>query len=254
MRLACDCVRRRNRYPFRMRILCLALAFGFCLAPPAPAQDRLGPRDVTDLAAMAHLQRGAMSDRLRAIVPGFRLRASRPLDIPGDPFLWVLNAAFGAPGERLPAGLIHCVRFGLATRDLLTSHSASDPAVFPIFTTLRVEADDAEVWPEDAVALMRCSFAWDDARRIAPWSEAEAATIVHPGSDDGFATVTRRDDAMIQAESGRHIRPQFGEDGFRLTGRDGPRGGHYWFESLTVSRQITHQRVALRVFLLGGGM
>lgn len=216
----------------------------------ASAQERLEPSDVAALARSVHLPRADIVDQLTDIAPGFRLRPSRTPGIAEDPFLWTLSAAFGAATGPLPAGFVHCVRYGLATRDILSSHAASDPLVFPIVTALRIETDDLEVWPDDAVALMRCSFAWDDAGRLIPWAEAEAADIIA----GDFAQVTRVDDAAIRAQSGSHILPQYGETGFRLAGRDGPRESYYWVERLMVSRQISHQRVMLRVFLLGGGV
>lgn len=241
--------RLRIKLPrMHLRVLLPLIALLWPLS--APAQERLHPTDVTELARSVHLPRADIVEHLAIIAPGFRLRPSRTPDIAEDPFLWTLNAEFGAATGPLPAGFVHCVRYGLATRDILASHTASDPQVFPIFTALRIETDDLTVWPDDAIALMRCSFAWDDARRLTPWAEAEAAGIIA----DDFAQVTRVDDALIRAQSGSHILPQYGETGFRLAGRDGPRESYYWVERLMVSRQISHQRVMLRVFLLGGGV
>ena len=231
-----------------MRGLSIAL---ICLAltGPALAQDRLEGGAVFALAEAAHLGGEAVADRVADIAPGLSDLDPRAPDS-ADPMLWVFTAAFGAPGPDRPAGLIHCARYGLDTRDRLAAHAASDPVVFPLVAALRPGTDDAALWPADAIAVMRCSFSWDDARRLTPWTEAEARVAIGPG----FASLDRTDDATLRAEAGDHIRPQYGPGGFRLEARDRARDGHVWLERATAIRQLSHQRVSFRVYLLGGSV
>jgi len=230
-----------------MRMVVLVLLL---LSAPvrALAQEAVPRAIFLDLATEAHRPMSQIADTLSDGLPQFRTLPIGALAPSSDPFFAVLEGAFGAPGAQRHAGLVHCARYGIDTRDLLTSRPASDPAVFPILSALRAATDDPEVWPPDAIALFRCTVAWDDARRLRPWAEATARALVVPN----FAILARRDDAMIRAEAGDHIGARYGADGFRLTGRDDPRSSHMWLESLTVSREISHQRVTFRAFLLGG--
>ena len=210
------------------------------------------PGAVEDLTGQAHFGEMAFLAELQAHVPGFLARSGPP-DVSAtedDPFYWVIQGSFGAPGGRIPAGLVHCARYGLAIRDQMAARRVSDPEVFPLLTATRAERDDLEIWPEEAVALLRCSFAWDDALRLRPWTEDEAHALLALG----FAETVRVDDTVIRAEEGEHIRAQYGADGYRLVGRDGPRSSYHWVERVQVVRQISHQRVSFRVFLMGGGV
>jgi hypothetical protein len=220
-------------------------ALVLCLLPlSAAAQDQIRAADILGLADDLHRAPAALTAELARVAPQFRITRTRALDVPGDPFLALIDGAFGPRGGPRPAGLVHCARYGIETRDLLASHPASDPEIFPLFAALRVAGDDAAVWPEDAIALFRCIFTWDDARRIAPWPEAEVAALLA----DGFAEVIRRDDRGLGAAT------HYGAEGFRLDGIGGPEGSYYRVERLSVVRNISHQQVMLRVFLLGGGV
>lgn len=228
-----------------------AVVLALALAGPGAAQEELRPEDLSGLAGLVHLPRDGFEGRLREILPGYR-RTGVPRGtegIAGDPFLWVFEGAFGAGGQALPAGLVHCARYGLATREALLGRAVSDPEVFPVVSALRGEAEDIARWPEEAVAVLRCSFAWDDARRLRPWAAAEAADLVGPL----FAEVTRRDDASLGIGGTGRGDPIYGVEGFQITGRDGPRSSFSWLESLRVTRQILYQRVVIRIYLLGGG-
>ncbi len=237
---------------FAILMTALAIGLGATWTPSrALAQAELRGEAVSHLPELVHMGREAFEAELTIALPELRIeRGSRPDGAFDDPLFWTIRGAFGPVGDGIPAGLVHCARYGLATRDLLTSRAVSDPEIFPILIATRAEADDAEIWPDEAIALLRCSFAWDDARRIRPWRRSEAEVWVQ----DLFTAITRRDDASIRAQSGQHIRDQYGTDGFRIIGRDGPRRSYYWWESLEITRQLSHQRVAFRVFLLSGGV
>jgi len=230
-----------------MRHLLLCLLFS---TQPALAQDHIRPEAILGLAAHLHRAEADIAAELAEVAPQFRATRHRAIEVSGDPFLALVTGAFGPTGPHRPAGLAHCARYGLETRDLLASHAASDPEVFPIVSTLRVGGDDTEVWPEDAIALFRCIFAWDDPRRIAPWTATEAEASMQ----GAFAQITRTDGDSFQAPEGGATHSQYGPDGFRLIGHAGPDQSYYRVESLTVVRYISHQRVVLRAFLLGGGV
>lgn len=233
-----------------MRFIAILLSLVLTLIPPpAAAQDRIDGAAIFALARSAHLGAEDVGDAVARMAPGFSDQTHARLDS-ADPMLWVFTAAFGAPDRDLPAGLIHCARYGLDTRDRLAAHTASDPAVFSLLSALRPAVDDAEHWPPDAIAVMRCSFSWDDARRIHPWTEAEANAAIGPD----FSSITRTDDADLRARAGDHIRPQYGPGGFRLEARDSPHRGHIWLDRALVIRQLSHQRVEFRAYLLGGGV
>ncbi len=236
-------------------LILAVLAFLFCLIGSAQAQNaaRLLPSDVVMLAEGPHLDADAFQAAVAVRVPGFRIRQTRLPAGPEDPFLFVLSGEFGAPAPMrygLPAGLVHCARYGLETLDLMRGRAMSDPVIFALGSALRAQTDDLGVWPPEALALLRCSFSWDDARRLSPWSEADTVAIL----DGAFAEIRRIDDASVARMTGTALTPQYGAEGFRLTGRDGQRESHYWIESIDVSRQLSHQRVSFRAFLLGAGM
>lgn len=190
----------------------------------APWQDRRG-----FVAALDTALQGVELDMPRL---GAGLRAE-------DPFLWSVTGRFGAPlpGSRRAGGIVICARYGLATRDRMLERSLTEPAAFALFGATLAAHDDAAVWPEAGVARLACMISWDDPRRVAILSEAEAETALARR----FQTVER--------PGGSAAPPAFS-----LAGRSGPRDTVVSVESARIERGPSHQVIRFRAFLLNGGM
>lgn len=214
----------------------------------------LDPAAIVALAERPWENRRAFGASLEAALGGFAtdmpplpesLRAT-------DPLLWSITGRFGAAlaGSAAPGGIVACSRYGLATRDRLAERDLADPAAFALFGATLAASDDAEVWPEDAVARLACMITWDDARRVAILPEAAARAAL----ERSFGSVStgragRGDEgARGQAPVGD------GAQGYRLIGRDGMRDSVVMVESAIIELRPTHQQIRFRAFLLGGGV
>lgn len=222
-------------------IACAAIALPL---GPADAQDAtplIFPLDrILATAQTPYLDRDAFLAALIAITPLTISPTAAPPQ--NDPFVWSFTGSFGGAGAHpRPGAIFTCARYGLATRDLFAEHGFAARETFDLMNDLQPLSDDAEVWPDAAVARLHCSFIWDDAQTVAivpePTAQAALSAI--------FAEVTAHTDLPTQL---------FGSDGYRIHGA----GGVEDSVSIAASAQVTltqgHQQVTFRSFLRGGGV
>lgn len=220
----------------------------------APMPVVIAPGAILDLAAQPWLSRDAFLGALDGVLSG--VTVERPLLSEAararDPFLWSITGVFGAPlaGTSRPGGIVVCARYGLATRDRLSEVPLSDPEVFMLLGETLAAPDDAEAWPDGAVARVSCMLTWDDTRRVAIVSE-EVATVAWR---ERFDSVTRQDDAMRTAAGWPEGVPFFGPRGYRVEGHRPGGGPTAVLESALIERRPAHQRLVVRSFLMNGGM
>lgn len=226
----------------------LAPILMYCLglAQPAPAQE--GPLTL-DVGAVLRLGldpwqgRAEFAQSLALLLPSFRADANGlgASGILNDPFLWVLSGHFAAPPVAgVPGGILSCARYGLATRDWLAEHPLSDPETFALYRLILPSPDDAQVWPDAAIARLGCTLTWDDERAVAI-IPAEVAWL---GLREHFDSVTR-------SGSGEAL---YGSAGYRLDAGEGQEDSMRVLESARIVLTVRHQTLSFRAFLMNGGM
>jgi hypothetical protein len=240
-----------------MRALCLCLFLLFA-PPPLSAQEAapvtLDPAEILALGEAPWLDRAGFRDRLEAALGGISV------DMPplpeamraDDPFLWSLTGRFGAPlaGSSVPGGIFACSRYGLATRDVMSANSLSDPRAFALFGATQAAHDDAAVWPEAGLARLSCMITWDDTRRVAIIPETPATAALHARFDE----VRRLGDAEIIGADWQDYPPRYGDEGYRLEASRGARDSVLVYESALIELTVGHQAIRFRAFLLNGGV
>ncbi len=222
----------------------ISLGFALLATGPLAAQPLNFPlAEILALASHADAQADRFQDRLEAALPGVQFEPSPEIASVDDPFRWALGGIFGGEGASpRPGALFGCARYGVATRDLFTEYGFARPETFGLMGAVLPLADDAEVWPEAAVARLHCTFIWDDAETVAILPEAAAAA--------GLRAVY----AQVEIETGGLFLPLLGEDGFRLSGRNDAGDSIVWVESGDVILTNGHQQVSFRAFLIGGAV
>jgi hypothetical protein len=224
---------------FRVFISVLAVC-----APPAWAEPLdLPVAQVLALGQAAYADRNGFERALLAGVPSAVAEPGGRVATPIDPFLWSLGGYFGGTGASpRPGAIFGCARYGVATRDLFAEHGFAARETFGLMGDVLPLSDDAEVWPDGAVARLHCMFVWDDAEtvRIVPEAPAQAAL------QRLFEQVAQDEDGVAFAV--------LGEDGFRLRGRNASGDSVVWLESGEVILTNGHQQVSFRAFLIGGAV
>lgn len=233
-------------------LLSLGLAVA-ALAEEGAAPAEVDPGAILALAERPWQGRDAVLDDLAVALPGFAVdgrRFDQGLS-PDDPWLWSITGRFGAARADLPApgGIVACARYGLATRDRLAGADLAEPGIFRLLGATMAAPDDAAVWPDAAVARLSCMITWDDTRRVAILPEAE----LRPFLEARFEAVTRIGDRELQGENWESYAPVFGPEGYRFVARAGPETSAARVESMVVELRVTHQRILIRAFLMGGG-
>ncbi|RFU12299.1 hypothetical protein DZD18_12880 [Rhodobacteraceae bacterium W635] len=201
------------------------------------------------LATEPYLGRQAVADRLQAILPDLAVASSSsPALTAPDPFYWAISGRFGPPldGTPAPGGVVACARYGLITREALAPRRSTDPEVFPVWQQALILSDDVPAWPDPAVARLACSITWDDGRRVAPLSEAEAEAALLTV----FESVTTGPDPRERAGQAR----VFGAGGYRAAGQGVDETGTYRLDLFEVDQLATHHQILFRSFLMGGGV
>jgi len=222
-------------------LLAAARAAGQPVAPDLP--------QLVTLATEPYLGREAVAARLEAILPQASLDASPPPDLTApDPFYWAISGRFGPPldGASAPGGVVACARYGLITREAMAARRSTDPEVFPIWQQALILSDDAPAWPEPAVARLACSITWDDGRRVAPLSMAQAEAALRPL----FDSVTAGPDPREHPGQTR----VFGPGGYRVAGQGRVATASYRLDLFEVDQLATHHQILFRSFLMGGGV
>jgi hypothetical protein len=210
--------------PCRRLFACLLalLSIASASASRAEAPVVVDPAAIIALAGEPWRDRQGFVEVLEGALGGLELDMPRlPEAVRGeDPFLWSVMGRFGAavPGVRSSGGIVTCSRYGIATRDMLAERNLSDPAVFAIFGATQAAPDDAEVWPETAVARLACVVTWNDTRRVAILPEAPAFAALAAR----FERVIRRGDREVLGEDWRDRPAVFGPGGYQLIGERGP--------------------------------
>lgn len=215
----------------------------------APAVAHADPLDfplnaALALGAFAHADAESFGGELEALFPDLWIEPAPQPSRQDDPFLWSIGGTFGGPGASpVPGAIFGCARYGLATRELFSVHGFAHPRTFSLMGEVLPLSDDAEVWPEAAVARLHCIFIWDDSEtvRIIPEPTARRALSI------AFEEVTTDADGALFA-------PLLGPDGFRLFGQNGPGDSVVWVESGDVILTNGHQQVSFRAFLIGGAV
>ncbi|MEX3015112.1 hypothetical protein [Gymnodinialimonas hymeniacidonis] len=221
-------------------VLALAALHGL----PLHAQPLEFPlADVLSLGSHAYARSDDFREHLEAVLPDARFEPEPDITAEEDPFRWALGGTFGGQGASpRPGALFGCARYGLATRDLFAEHGFARPETFGLMGAVLPLADDAEVWPEAAVARLHCTFIWDDAETVAILLQAEAVT--------GLSAVF----SHVESESGGLFLRLLGEDGFRLSGWNEAGDTMVWVESGDVILTNGHQQVSFRAYLIGGAV
>ncbi|MBF9029848.1 hypothetical protein HKCCE3408_05535 [Rhodobacterales bacterium HKCCE3408] len=235
-----------------MRVLLLLCAL---LPLPAAADPVvIDPEPLLDLAERPWSDRDAVIETLGEALGGF---AEDFVAVPDeltedDPLLWSISGTFGAPleGSSLPGGIVICARYGLASRDRLAETGLTDRGAFQLFGLTLAGSDDAEVWPEAAIARLACMITWDDTRRVEILPEEPATAALSAR----FGELSRRGDREILGENWQRYEALYGEDGFLLEATDGPESSVMVVESAEIELRVSHQRFAFRSFLMGGGV
>ncbi|MBF9033849.1 hypothetical protein HKCCE2091_06320 [Rhodobacterales bacterium HKCCE2091] len=227
--------------------LCALLAL---VAPMARAQDRAAPLildldGVLSLSERPWLGRRDFVAALGEVLPGLWLTPYARGEATADPFRWSVTATFGSDdGSRATGTRVACARYGLSTRDRFRDEGFTSPAGFALMQELLPQFDDAEAWPDGAVARLYCSVTWDDARVVAILPEGPARS----GLEARFAVVER-------LAGGGAVQPGlYGQTGFRLRARGGAADTRFEVESARVVLTLGHQQVTFRSFLMGGGV
>lgn len=222
-------------------LLAVARAAGQPAAPDLPG--------LVTLATEPYLGRQAVADRLEEILPQVSLAAPSPPDLTApDPFYWAISGRFGPPldGAPAPGGVVACARYGLITREALAARRSTDREVFPVWQQALILSDDAQAWPEPAVARLACSITWDDGRRVAPLSMAEVEAALRTL----FDTVTTGPDPRERPGQTR----VFGPGGYRVAGQGTVATASYRIDLFEVDQLATHHQILFRSFLMGGGV
>lgn len=240
-------------------MLCAAAPGGAQSLPSSPAAEPLAPvtldpAAIVGLALLPWQSREGFLQLLDGALSGVTVERPRlPEGVRADdPWLWSIAGRFGTPvpGIGTPGGIVVCARYGIETRDLMAQSSLSDPGVFMLLGATLAASDDAQVWPEGAIARLSCMMTWDDTRRVAilPPEPVQAALEAQ------FARVARSGDAEFYGERWQDYAPIFGDDGYRFDGQDGQRDSVVVVESALIERRVSHQRIVFRSFLMAGGM
>lgn len=208
---------------------------------------------ILDLAERPWLDRDLMETELQALLWGY---AASPAPVAddvtlADPWFWSISAEFGSPRPdlRTAGALVFCARYGQETRERLASATLSDPSVFRLLRLVQPAHDDADVWPEDAVARVSCMITWDDRRRV----EILPVADVRLPLAERFESVTVTGDAEHYGLGWEGYAPLYGPEGYRVEARGGPRNSAAIVDNVVVELRVTHQRISFRSFLRGGG-
>lgn len=234
-----------------MRRLIALFVLSLLSASPMRA-DPVAPDLAALLSAMdrADAPRAAFLDRLDAALDRFQpaMEAPLPAAAEGDGYFWAIEARFGLSmaGTRAPGGVLTCARYGRITLERLQAVPSSDPAVFPLMRQAAILHDDAQAWPEQAVARLACLITWDDARRVAPLDPAGVLSLLA----DRFSRISHGPDPGEQPGGVR----VFGPGGYVISARDGPADLIRVVDRAEISQTGTHQLIVLRSYLLGGGV
>lgn len=224
-----------------MQIIACCVGIGAVQAQPVA----LDLPAILSLSDRPWLDADGFAADLAMAVPGFQPRPFRGRDpAPDDPFFWTIRGHFADPPvPHIPGGVVSCSRYGLVTRDVFATFGFSDRATFRLFQQVQPAPDDAEVWPEEAIARLSCRLAWDDSRAVDIIAVRDATAAVV----DLFEEVTLPDVDRTRAGN-------FGPDGYQVLGRDGLRDVVVFVESAQIVRTLNYQTLTFRAFLLNGGM
>lgn len=208
---------------------------------------------IIDLAERPWLDRDLMEDELQALLWGYAANPEPVADdvTLSDPWFWSISGVFGSPRPdlRTAGALVFCARYGEETRARLSSETLSDPSVFRLLRLVQPAHDDAEAWPEDAVARVSCMITWDDRRRVEILPVAEVRSPLA----NRFETVTVTGDAEHYGVGWESYSPLYGPDGYRVEAQGGTLNSAAIVDSVVVELRVTHQRISFRSFLRGGG-
>lgn len=229
--------------PYAAAMSRLAVALSVSLALPAQGQEALEfpLHALLDLSQHAHLGAPAFERELAEVLPITSTQTPAP-ETPLDPFLWALSGSFGHGENPRPGAIFSCARYGLETRDTFAQHGLTAPETFALMGYARPQFNDAEVWPDGAVARLYCTFVWDDARVVAILPEA-ATRAAFAQSFDTLTTLSGPARSVAT----------YGEEGFRLDAANGPRDSVVQVESARMTLTLGHQAFSFRSFLMGGG-
>ena len=231
-----------------MKLLFRALSLaGLAMAVPGDARSEplVFPLDeVLALAQWAHSGPEGFTDQLQSVLRQIHIEETAGHDDADDPFRWAIGGSFGGPGAvPRPGAIFGCARYGLATRDLFAEFGFARPETFGLMGEVLPLSDDAEVWPENAVARLHCSFIWDDTETVSIIPERTA----HAALSEVFETIHANQGGAVFA-------PLLGDGGFRLSGENGQGDSVVWVESGEVILTNGHQQVSFRAFLMGGAV
>jgi hypothetical protein len=240
-------------FPF---ISALAVSALVAMTATAPAQEAPVELRIPALVALAEqpwLDRDAMGAALDLALGGVEIDRVRIGDEfrDVDPWFWSITGRFGTPRRDLfaPGGVVACSRYGVDLRDRLVGVSLSSPDGFRLLGATRAAHDDAEVWPEAAVARLSCTFTWDDTRRVS----ILPLELVMAGLAPTFDAIAVTGDAEAYGADWESYAPLYGADGYRVEARGAARDSVAWVERVLVELRVTHQRITFRAFLMGGG-
>ncbi|MEL6531498.1 MAG: hypothetical protein AAFQ06_00525 [Pseudomonadota bacterium] len=198
-----------------------------------------------DLAALLALAESpwrsedSFLDVLHETVPNFaERRGGSRLTVPhNDPFLYNISGHFAQPPTpHLPGGVLSCTRYGLETRDLFVSEGFTSPSAFALYQEARPAPDDADVWPETAIARLACSFVWDDSRSVEIIARGPAEVSLRTA----FERLSDLGDETAQT--------------YHLVGHGGREDTSMLVESAEIVLTPSYQLLSFRAFLLNGGM
>lgn len=237
--------------PQMIRTLSAALCL-VCVTTPLAAQPTqpvdapltFPLTEVLALADNAHLDRTGFRRALEAVLP-ILTTDDHPLTSPPlDPFLWALTGSFGTEGaEPRPGAIFGCARYGLGTRDVFAQHGLASSLTFALMRHARPQYDDAQAWPDGAVARLYCSFVWDDRRVVAILDEADTQA--------GLASLF---DVLTSLPQTAGTFAIYGEEGFRIDATSAPADSVIHVDSARMTLTLGHQALSFRAFLMGGGV
>ncbi|MEJ6394716.1 hypothetical protein V8J82_15730 [Gymnodinialimonas sp. 2305UL16-5] len=219
----------------------------FAYVTPAAAQQATFPVTldlpaIFSLAEQPYLTEEAFRQALLRALPSFYRDPVEPDLPPTDPLLWSINGDFADPtGPLIGGGILTCARYGVETRDWFASRRATDREVFDLTRHVLPWFDDADIWPDGAIARLACTLVWDDTRSVAIVSQAAAEDVLEQMFE--HVAPNTRPDAWAT----------YGDSGYRLDAGGGRADSVVRADSASVILTIGYQELRFRSFLMNGG-